>query len=48
MRKVISYFIKYHVAVNIVVIAFFAFGVFGGLSLTSSFFPLIDSKNINI
>ncbi len=48
MRKIISYFIRYHVAVNVVVIAFFAFGIFGALSLKSSFFPLTDSKNINI
>ncbi len=48
MRKVISYFIKYHVAVDVIVIAFIAFGVFGALSLKSSFFPLTDSKNINI
>ncbi len=48
MRKIISYFIKYHVAVDVIVIAFIGFGVFGALSLKSSFFPLTDSKNINI
>ncbi len=48
MRKIIAYFIKYHVAVNVIVIAFFAFGIVGVISLKSSFFPLIDSKNINI
>jgi len=48
MRKVIAYFIKYHVAVNVIVLAFFAFGIAGALSLKSSFFPLIDSKNITI
>ena len=48
MRKIIAYFIKYHVAVNVIVIAFLIFGVFGALSLKSSFFPLTDSKNINI
>ncbi len=48
MRKIISYFIKYHVAVNVVVIAFFAFGIFGAMSLKSSFFPLTESKNISI
>jgi len=37
MRKVIAYFIKYHVAVNVVVMAFFVFGVAGALSLKSSF-----------
>lgn len=48
MRKVIEYFIKYHVAVNVIIIAFFVFGIVGALSLKSSFFPLADSKNILI
>tara|TARA_R110000868_G_scaffold100301_2_gene275882 strand:+ start:39471 stop:42668 length:3198 start_codon:yes stop_codon:yes gene_type:complete len=48
MRKIIAYFIRYHVAVNIFIIAFFAFGTIGLLSLKSSFFPLTDSKIINI
>lgn len=48
MRKIISYFIKYHVAVNVFVLAFFAFGIIGVLALRSSFFPLVDSKIINI
>ncbi|MEB3345317.1 efflux RND transporter permease subunit [Aquimarina gracilis] len=48
MRKIIEYFIKYHVAVNVIVIAFFVFGIVGALSLRSSFFPLVDSKTINI
>lgn len=48
MRKIIEYFIKYHVAVNVIVLMFFVFGVVGALSLKSSFFPLVDSKNINI
>ncbi|MDH7447861.1 efflux RND transporter permease subunit [Aquimarina sp. 2201CG14-23] len=48
MRKIISYFIRYHVAVDVIVIAFIVFGVFGAISLKSSFFPLTDSKNISI
>ena len=48
MRKVIAYFIKYHVAVNVFIIAFFAFGIIGMLSLKSSFFPLVESKIINV
>ncbi len=48
MRKIISYFIKYHVAVDVIVIAFIVFGIFGALSLKSSFFPLTDSKNVSI
>lgn len=48
MRKIISYFIRYHVAVNIFILAFFVFGILGVLSLKSSFFPLTESKIINI
>ncbi len=48
MRQVIAYFIRYHVAVDVIIIAFFVFGIFGAKSLKSSFFPLADSKNILI
>ncbi|TKD60932.1 efflux RND transporter permease subunit [Flavobacterium sp. ASW18X] len=48
MKKIIEYFIKYHVAVNVVIISFFIFGIVGMLSLKSSFFPLTDSKNVLI
>lgn len=48
MRKVIEYFIKYHVAVNVIIIAFAVFGIVGAKSLNSSFFPLTDSKNVFI
>lgn len=48
MRKVISYFIKYEVAVNVLILAFFIFGVVGMLQLKSSFFPLSESEIISI
>jgi len=48
MRSLIAYFIKHSVAVNIVIGTFFFFGIFGAYSLRSSFFPLVDSKNVNI
>ncbi len=48
MRKLLAYFIRYHVAVNVFIIAFLIFGVLGYRSLKSSFFPLVDSKIINI
>ncbi|TNJ43694.1 efflux RND transporter permease subunit [Tamlana fucoidanivorans] len=48
MRKIIAYFIRYHVAVNVFIIAFVIFGVLGVSSLRSSFFPLVDSRIINI
>ncbi|AFU67937.1 cation/multidrug efflux protein, AcrB family [Psychroflexus torquis ATCC 700755] len=48
MRKIISYFIKYHVAVNVMILAFVIFGVVGMFSLQSSYFPLIESEIITI
>lgn len=48
MRKVIAYFIKYPVAVNVLMAAIIIFGIFGILKMKSSFFPLNDSKIINI
>jgi len=48
MRKIIEYFIRYHVAVNVIIIAFAVFGIVGAKSLKSSFFPLTDSKNVSI
>ena len=48
MRKIISYFIKYSVAVNVVILAFVIFGVIGIFRMKSSFFPLIDSQIITI
>ncbi|MGB5941266.1 MAG: efflux RND transporter permease subunit [Leeuwenhoekiella sp.] len=48
MKKLLSYFIKYSVAVNVVILAFVVFGVIGLLRMKSSFFPLIDSQIITI
>ena len=48
MKKVISYFIKYPVAVNVLIFAFIIFGTIGAKSIKSSFFPLSDSKIISI
>ena len=48
MKKIISYFIKYEVAVNVLILAFVIFGIVGALSLKSSIFPLNESRNILI
>ena len=48
MRKIITYFIKFPVAVNIFILTFFVFGIAGALSMKSSFFPLTESQNISI
>lgn len=48
MKSIISHFIKFPVAVNIVILAIVVLGAFGMFSLKSSFFPLQDSKFIDI
>lgn len=48
MRRLIAYFIKYGVAVNVLILGFLLFGVFGMLQLKSSYLPLQDPKNISI
>ena len=48
MRKLINYFIKFGVAVNIVILAFVIFGIIGVMNMKSSFFPLQESRIINI
>lgn len=48
MRRLIAYFIKYSVAVNVLLLGFLLFGVFGMLQLKSSYLPLQDPKNISI
>ena len=48
MKKLIAYFIKYPVAVNVIILAFIILGYMGMKGMRSSFFPLQESKNINI
>ncbi len=48
MRKLITHFIKYPVAGNIIILAFAILGYMGMKSMKSSFFPLQDAKLINI
>ena len=48
MRKLITYFIKYHVAVDVFLLAIVIFGIVGAINLKSSFFPLTESKNVFI
>ncbi len=48
MKKIISYFIKFPVAVNVFIFAFLIFGFIGAKSMLSSFFPLVDSQLIRI
>ena len=48
MRKVIAYFIKYPVAVNAVIIGIVILGLAGMFRLNSSFFPLNESRFIQI
>ncbi len=48
MRKVIEHFIKYPVAANVLILSMVVLGVAGIFTLKSSFFPLNDSRIINI
>ncbi|MFY0625574.1 MAG: efflux RND transporter permease subunit [Reichenbachiella sp.] len=48
MEKVISHFIKYPVSGWVVVLGFVVFGYVGMTSLKSSFFPLVESRDITI
>ena len=48
MKKLISYFIKFPVAVNVFIFAFIIFGFIGAKSMLSSYFPLTDSKLIKV
>jgi len=48
MRKVIAYFIKYPVAVNVLMFGVIIFGILGMSRMQSSFFPLVDSRIITI
>ena len=48
MRGVIAHFIKYPVAVNVSILGIFLLGYIGMSTMRSSFFPLQDSKIINI
>ncbi len=48
MKNFISFFIKYPVAVNILLVGIVVFGIFGFYQTKSSYFPLEDSKLIFI
>ena len=48
MKKIISYFIKYPISTNVFIFAFVIFGTIALFSLRSSFFPLSESRIINI
>jgi multidrug efflux pump subunit AcrB len=48
MRSIVNYFIKYSVSTWVIIFAIAIFGIFGMLSLKSSFFPLSESRIITI
>ena len=48
MKNLISFFIKYSVAVNVLMLVIILFGLMGLFNTKSSFFPLSDSNLINI
>jgi multidrug efflux pump subunit AcrB len=48
MKAIITHFIKYPIAGWIIIIAFGFLGALGLINLKSSFFPLVESRNITI
>lgn len=48
MKKLISFFIKYTVAVNVLMLVIVLFGIMGLINTKSSFFPLADTNIISI
>jgi len=48
MKKLIAFFIKYPVAVNVLMFAIILFGIMGLLNTKSSFFPLSETNIITI
>ena len=48
MKKVLTHFIKYPVAANVIILTIVVLGVIGLTSLKSSFFPLNESREVSI
>jgi multidrug efflux pump subunit AcrB len=48
LKKLVAYFIKYPVAVNVVIAAIAVFGYFSYKSITSTFFPIIPNRFIQV
>jgi multidrug efflux pump subunit AcrB len=48
MKRIISFFIKFPVSINVLIVAIFLFGIMGLLTMKSSFFPLVPTNTITI
>ncbi len=48
MKKIIEYFIKFPLAVNMIMFLVFAFGLIGLLSMQRNFFPNVPTRNIYV
>ncbi|MCB0703893.1 MAG: efflux RND transporter permease subunit [Saprospiraceae bacterium] len=48
MKGFLEYFIKYPIAANLLMIGLFIMGIFGMINMKSTFFPEVESRNINI
>jgi multidrug efflux pump subunit AcrB len=48
MRKIIEFFIRYVVPVNVTIVGLMIFGVMGALNTKSSFFPLVPNNTIAV
>ncbi|MCT4625334.1 MAG: efflux RND transporter permease subunit, partial [Schleiferiaceae bacterium] len=48
MKKLIEFFIKYPIGVNTLLFGIFAFGYLGYKTMSTTFFPVVESRNISI
>ncbi|MCP4125034.1 MAG: efflux RND transporter permease subunit [Bacteroidetes bacterium] len=48
MRKVVEFFIRYVVPVNVIIVGIMVFGVMGAMNMKSSFFPLVPNNMISV
>ncbi len=48
MKKIISYFIKFPLAVNLIMVFVFLFGIFSYMNIQHNFFPNVPKRNIYV
>lgn len=48
MRKIITYFIKYPISTNVLIVGFVVFGFVSMMNMGASFFPLVPNRNVSI
>ena len=48
MKSIVTYFIKYPIASNLLMVSIFILGIFGMYNMKSTFFPEVESRIISI